>query len=93
MSTVFQKSEYQFPAATVAEESVIGPHTADMTGKEIAPLINGHPETLDLARPAYADPMTLSSGGKHRLSMATALVSAPELLILDEPTFDQDHST
>ena len=37
--------------------------------------------------------MTLSGGEKRRLSVASALISAPELLILDEPTFGQDRTT
>ena len=35
----------------------------------------------------------LSGGEKRRLSVATALVNAPQLLILDEPTFGQDDRT
>lgn len=40
-----------------------------------------------------ANPFTLSGGEKRRLSVATALVAAPKLLILDEPTFGQDPET
>jgi len=47
-------------------------------------------ERFGLARLAEANPHSLSHGEKRRLSVASALVSSPTVLILDEPTFGQD---
>ena len=48
---------------------------------------------LHLDQLAEANPFTLSGGEKRRLSVATALATAPSVLILDEPTFGQDRRT
>jgi energy-coupling factor transport system ATP-binding protein len=47
-------------------------------------------ERFGLARLAAANPHSLSHGEKRRLSVASALVTSPDVLILDEPTFGQD---
>jgi energy-coupling factor transport system ATP-binding protein len=48
---------------------------------------------LRLTKLAAANPYTLSGGEARRLSVATALATAPKLLVLDEPTFGQDRRT
>jgi energy-coupling factor transport system ATP-binding protein len=50
-------------------------------------------ERLRLAHLARANPFTLSGGEQRRLSVATALATAPKLLVVDEPTFGQDALT
>jgi energy-coupling factor transport system ATP-binding protein len=50
-------------------------------------------ERLRLTKLAAANPHTLSGGEARRLSVATALATAPRLLVLDEPTFGQDRRT
>ncbi|MDO5032370.1 ABC transporter ATP-binding protein [Corynebacterium sp.] len=88
---VFQNPEHQFVARSVMEEMRVGPK---VMGEEIPQArIDELLERLHLARLAHANPFTLSGGEKRRLSVATALVSAPKVVLLDEPTFGQDPHT
>lgn len=88
---VFQNPEHQFVAKTVDEELAIGPRVMGLRQPEAR--IEELVERLRLGHLRKANPFTLSGGEKRRLSVATALVTAPRLVMLDEPTFGQDPRT
>jgi energy-coupling factor transport system ATP-binding protein len=64
-----------------------------MTAAEAARRVDELLARLRLDRLASANPYTLSGGEARRLSVATALATAPAVLVLDEPTFGQDRRT
>ena len=93
VGSVFQDPEHQFVTGRVVDELTIGPLRAGRARVEARRLASELLERTGLAALAEANPFTLSGGEKRRLSVATALVTAPSALILDEPTFGQDRLT
>lgn len=94
IGTVFQEPEHQFVRSTVREELALGLRRA---GTEEPGDIDARVEEmlrrLRLGHLAEQNPFTLSGGEKRRLSVGTALICTPEVLMLDEPTFGQDAHT
>jgi len=93
IGSVFQNPEHQFVTARVADELALGPRRAGATDAAIKSTVDDLLTRLRLEKLAAANPYTLSGGEQRRLSVATALATAPRLLVLDEPTFGQDRRT
>ncbi len=87
---VFQEPEHQFLAQTLRDELAVGPRALGWTQKRTDAVVDELLARLGLAPLALANPFSLSGGQKRRLSVATVLAGAPEVIVLDEPTFGQD---
>lgn len=93
IASVFQDPEHQFLTGTVRDEISLGPRALDRDKTEIASRGDALLDRLRLAHLADQNPYTLSGGEKRRLSVATALMTRPDVIVLDEPTFGQDRRT
>lgn len=89
---VFQNPEHQFIAHTVFDELAHGlrlRHTPDAETRE---RVDAMLSRFGLEAKAEVHPFLLSGGEKRRLSVGTALITRPQVLALDEPTFGQDRA-
>ncbi|WP_010203158.1 ATP-binding cassette domain-containing protein [Salinibacterium sp. PAMC 21357] len=93
IGTVFQDPEHQLLTSTVRAELEVGPRALSLPETEMDARVDELLTRLRLEHLANANPFTLSGGEKRRLSVATALATRPQVLVLDEPTFGQDSRT
>ena len=90
---VFQNPEHQFARGTVLDEVKLAPIRTGMSEDQAQTRALELLGRFRLRQYARANPYTLSGGEKRRLTVASALAAAPQVLILDEPTFGQDRNT
>ena len=90
---VFQNPEHQFARGTVLDEVKLAPIRTGMSEDRAQARALELLGRFRLRQYARANPYTLSGGEKRRLTVASALAAAPQMLILDEPTFGQDRNT
>ncbi|MFD5213725.1 energy-coupling factor transporter ATPase [Microbacterium sp. NPDC058345] len=89
---VFQNPEHQFITPTVRDELAHGLRLQHVPQPEIDERVAGMLERFGLAHKAEVHPFRLSGGEKRRLSVGTALIARPQVILLDEPTFGQDRA-
>lgn len=90
ISYVFQNPDQQLFATTVFEEVAFALKNLNYTTKSISQRVHEVLKLTDLDNLAQEMPQLLSLGQKQRLSIACALATNPQILILDEPTSGQD---
>lgn len=88
---IFQVPEKQFIRTNVLEEMAHGLKALKLGKQEIAERVDFFLESVRLKDRADASPYVLSHGQKRRLSVACMVITDPEVVILDEPTFGQDY--
>ena len=93
IGSVFQSPSHQFVRASTRAELALSAKTAGLHGHALQSAVDDMLSRLRLVSHADAHPFTLSGGQQRRLSVATALIAKPTLLVLDEPTFGQDAQT
>ena len=87
---VFQYPEHQFVGQTVRADLEAAVAVERLPPPEAAARVDASLRSSALDNLAGANPFTLSHGQKRRLSVASALVTDPDVIVLDEPTFGQD---
>lgn len=87
---VFQNPELQFITERIGDEVVYSLLVDDMPPDEAKAQADRCLERFGLSGMDNRHPYQLSTGQKRRLSVATAMVRQPSVLLLDEPTFGQD---
>ncbi|MEV6596210.1 ATP-binding cassette domain-containing protein [Actinoplanes sp. NPDC051346] len=87
---VFQNPEHQFVAGRVDDELALGLRLRGVPEDEVAARVEEVLARFGLGESRGLHPFLLSGGQKRRLSVGTAVIVRPEVLVLDEPTFGQD---
>ncbi|HHH78412.1 MAG TPA: ABC transporter ATP-binding protein [Thermoplasmatales archaeon] len=90
MGIVFQDADTQLFSATVYDDVAFGPMHLGIGEDEVDEMVKSTLEFLGITHLSERHPYDLSGGEKRKAAIATALVSSPDVLLLDEPTADLD---
>ncbi|UWP81871.1 energy-coupling factor transporter ATPase [Dactylosporangium fulvum] len=87
---VFQNPEHQFVTGRVDDELALGLRIRGVPEDEVTARVEEVLTRFGLGELRDLHPFLLSGGQKRRLSVGTAIICRPGVLVLDEPTFGQD---
>lgn len=87
---IFQVPEKQFVSNSVSDEMAHGLKALGMPKERFEARVQEVLESVHLEDRKEISPYLLSHGQKRRLSVACMVITEPEVVILDEPTFGQD---
>ena len=90
---VFQNPDIQLFCPTVKEEIIFGPLNFGFDREEIKQVFDSITEIFGIHELIDRMPHQLSIGEKRKVSMASVLISGPDVLLLDEPTAGLDPKT
>jgi len=93
IGVVLQDPSSQLLQPTVAEELAFTARNLDRPEAEIARAVERWATRLNLSDVLGRDPHTLSAGRQQLVTLAAALIAAPELLLADEPGAHLDQET
>ncbi|WP_048876427.1 energy-coupling factor ABC transporter ATP-binding protein [Saccharomonospora saliphila] len=83
---VFQDPDDQLFMPTVAEDVAFGPRNFGVAEPELSARVRAALDAVGMAGHARRPPSRLSVGQRRRVALATVLASAPDVLVLDEPS-------
>lgn len=90
LGVMFQDPDVQLFSATVFDDVAFGPINSGISGNNLKKMVIEALRYLGIEHLAERHPYELSGGEKRKAALATAIVSDPEVLIMDEPTADLD---
>lgn len=90
---VFQDPQDQLFMPTVYEDVAFGPLNLGLSQEEVDKRVDYALSAVDLPDKKNHSSHHLSLGQQRRLSLATVLSMSPEILVLDEPNSNLDHSS
>lgn len=88
---IFQNPDHQLFANTIFEEVSFGPRNLGIPEEEISRRVAEALKAVDLEVYGKDDPFLLTKGGRQKLACASILASAPQIILLDEPTTGLDY--